>query len=90
MGTLDALLVELLDDGRDRGSGLFVVDGDANQFGARPCQRSDLLDGRGDVGRICVSHRLHHDRCIAAYANAIDRARNSFSALNVCHAETLV
>ena len=85
MGTLHALLVELLDDGRDGGSGFFVVDRDANQFGAGPRQRRDLLDGAGDVGGIGVGHRLHHNRCIAADADAIDRARDGFSALNVCH-----
>ena len=90
MGTLHALLVELLDDGRDGGGGFFVVDRDANQFGARAGQSCDLLDGGGDVRGIGVSHGLHHNRCIAAHAHAIDRAGNGFSALNVSHAEALV
>ena len=44
-GDVDALLVELLDDGRDRGCGLFVIDRDSNQFRARARQRRDLLNG---------------------------------------------
>ena len=84
-GDVDALLVELLDDGGDCGSGLFVIDRDANQFGAGARQRSHLLDGRGNVCGIGVCHGLHHNRCIAAHADAIDRASNGFSALNVSH-----
>ena len=88
-GDADALFVELLDDGRDRGGGFFVVDRDPNQFGAGAGQRRDLLDGRGNVGGICIGHGLHHDRCIAAHADAIDRAGYGFSALNVSHGEAL-
>ena len=88
-GNADALLVELLDNGRDCGSGLFVVHGYANQFRAGAGQGCDLLDGRGDVRCIGIRHRLHHNRCIAAHAHAIDRTRNGFPALNVSHWEAL-
>ena len=89
-GDAHALLVKLLDDGRDGGSGLFVIDRDANQLGTCPRQGCDLLDGRGNVGGVGVGHGLHHNRCIATHADAIDRTRNGFPALNVSHAEALV
>ena len=82
---VDALLVELLDDGCDGGSSLFVVDRDPNQFRARTGQRRNLLDGRGNVRGIRVRHGLHHNRCIAAHANPIDRASDGFSSLNISH-----
>ena len=81
----DALLVEFVDDGRDGGGGFFVVDGDADQFGAGPGEGGDLLDGRGDVGRVGVGHGLHHDRCIAADAHTADGGCNCLSTLNLSH-----
>ena len=82
-------LVQLLDNGCDGCRRLFVIDGDANQFGAGAGQSRDLLDRRGDVSRVCIRHRLHHNRCIAAHAHAIDRTSNGFPALNVSHREAL-
>ena len=61
-GNAYALLRELIDDRSDGCGGLFVIDGDTNQFGARACQRRNLLDSRGDVRGIGVRHGLHDDR----------------------------
>ena len=68
-------------------SSLLTVTRTSSEPGAR--QRRNLLDGRGNVSGIRVRHGLHHNRCIAAHANPIDRASDSFSALNISHAEAL-
>ena len=86
---LYALLIELINDGRDGGGCFFVVDRDSHQLGPGPGQRRDLLDGGGNISRVGVGHRLHHNWCIAADSHAANRAGNGFSALNVCHGEIL-
>ena len=84
-GHADALLVESLDDLGDGRGGVVVVDRDAHEFGAGARQSRDLLDGPRDVGGVGVRHGLHHDRCIAAHADAADVGGHGFSALNFCH-----
>ena len=46
--------------------------GDAHDVGARRLQRLDLADGRLDVGRQRVRHRLHGDRRVAADLHVAD------------------
>ena len=63
---LDAEDIEPLADIRHGGGGLGAVDGDAHQLRARPRQRRDLGDGRLDIGRVGIGHRLHDDGGVAA------------------------
>ena len=77
-----AVLIESFDDRRNGGGSFFVVDRDADQFRPGPRQRHHLLHGRGNIRRVGVGHRLHHNWCIAADSHAANRAGNGFSALN--------
>ena len=88
-GDANALSIELLDDGRDRSRGFFVVDRDPHQLRAGLGQRGNLLDGGRNVSGIGIGHRLHHNWCIAADSHAANRACNGFSASNICHGEAL-
>ena len=69
----------------DGGCGVFVVDGDADQFRPGAGQGGDLLDGARDVGRVGVGHGLHHDWCIAADAHTANRSCNCLSTLYLGH-----
>ena len=89
MGTLHALLRESLDDVGDGLGGVVIVDGDPDDFAAGAGQGGDLLDGAGDVRGIGVGHGLHHNRCIAADADAADHGGDGFSALDFCHRRLL-
>ena len=89
-GHAHALLFEPFDDVGDGLGGIVVVDGDADHFGAGAGQGGDLLDGAGDVRGIGVGHGLHHNRCIAAHADATDRGGKGFSTVNFCHIGTFI
>ena len=89
-GHAHALLVELLDNARNGGGSLFVVDGDAHQLRAGSSQGGTLLDGRRDVGGIGVGHGLHHDRCIRADAHATDDGGEGFSAWDDGHGSPIL
>ena len=51
-----AAFFETFDDGRNSGSGVFIVDRDANQLGAGESERCNLFNGRLRVRRIGVGH----------------------------------
>ena len=51
---------------RHGGGRLVAVDGDAHHLRAGAGERGDLRDGRRDVGRVGVGHRLDDDRRAAA------------------------
>src|SRR5258707_1173708 len=69
---------------------IVIVDGDADDFAAGTRQGGDLLYGARDVRGVGVGHRLHHDRCIAAYSDAADGGGNGFSTLNFCHIRSYI
>ena len=73
-GDVDVLLGELFDDVGDGGGGVFVVDGDADEFGTGAGEGGDLVDGAGDVGGVGVGHGLHHDGGVGADADGADGA----------------
>ena len=54
------------------GGGLVAVDGDAHEFRAGAMERRDLPDGRFDVRRVGIGHRLHDDGRAAANFDAAD------------------
>lgn len=68
----DTDAVQLRTDSRYSGGGLIAIDGDANDFRAGGGERTDLADSRGDVGRICIGHRLHDDGRAAANHDRTD------------------
>lgn len=68
----DTDAVQLRTDSRYSGGGLIAIDGDANDFRAGGGERTDLADSRGDVGRICIGHRLHDDWRAAADHDGTD------------------
>ena len=80
--------VELLDNVRNGGSRLVVVDGDPHEFGSRASQRGHLLHSRSHIGGIGVGHRLHHNWCIRPHPHTTDHGRNGLSSLNRSHMGT--
>ena len=67
-----ALRRERVADWRDRSGGGIGIDRDAHQLGAGAGQFAHLPDRGGDVGRVGVGHRLHHDRGITAHKDTGD------------------
>ena len=65
--------------------GVIIVDGDADYFAAGAGEGGHLLDGAGDVRSVGVGHGLHHNWCIAAYADAADGGGGGLSTLNFGH-----
>ena len=84
-GNAHALTVKLLDNRRNRSCGRVIVYSDSNKFRTSLRQRRDLLNCGGNVSGIRIGHGLHHNRCIATNANAIDRTCRGFPALNISH-----
>ena len=97
-----AVVVEVADDGHaqalrrepvdDLGtaaaaSSLLTVTRTSSEAGAG--QRGDLPDGAVDVRGVGVGHGLHHNRCIAAHADAADGGGKRLSALNFGHVQSL-
>ena len=64
--------VEPLANDGNRRCRLGGIDGDAYELRAGIGQRFDLRDGRGDVRRVRVGHRLDDDRGITANRNTAD------------------
>src|SRR5260221_1075903 len=89
-GHTQALLLKSFDDLGDGLGSIVIVDGDADDFAAGTRQGGDLLYGARDVRGVGVGHRLHHDRCIAAYSDAADGGGNGFSTLNFCHIRSYI
>ena len=88
-GDLETALREAIDDVRNGGGGVLVVDGDADDLRAGKGQGRDLFDGAGNVGRIGVGHGLDDDRDLPADANVANFDRGCFSALNLRHNSSL-
>ena len=84
-GHANALLVESLDNGRDRGGGLFVVDGDAHQFGARRARERRLASRCRGCRRYRYWSWTAPQPVHPTYAHTVDRSGHGFSALNVSH-----
>src|SRR5450759_1716662 len=84
-GHAQALLLESLYDVGDGLSGIVIIDRDADDFAAGTRQGSDLLYGAGNVRSVGVGHGLHHNRCIAAHADAADGGGEGFSTLDFGH-----
>ncbi len=51
---------------RHGSGGIFIVDGDTNQFRTRASQFGDLAHAGGDIGRVRIGHGLDHQRRAAA------------------------
>ena len=76
---------EALADLRDRSSTLITIDGDAHQLRAGPVKGGNLCNGRIDIGRIGIGHRLHDDRRTAADHHAADIDANRLLARKNAH-----
>ena len=83
----DPALVQSLHDRRNRRGGLLVVHRNAHNLRPGHRQRSNLLDGAGDIGRVGVGHRLHDNRDLPAHANVADLDRGCLPALNLWHSD---
>ncbi len=84
-GDADALPVEQINDAGNGSGGLLVIDGDANQLRTGAGECGTLLHGAENVRSIGVGHRLHHNGCIRADADAADHGSHGFPALNGGH-----
>ena len=84
-GDADTALVEALDDVGHSGRGFLIVDRDANNLGAGQGQGFYLLDGGGDVRRICVGHRLHNNGDFPSHSDLADPDCGRLPALNLGH-----
>jgi hypothetical protein len=78
----DASSRELVADVRHRRGALVAVDRDAHEFGPSPPELADLPDGRLDVGRVGVGHRLDDDGRAAADGHTADVDANGLLARN--------
>ena len=74
---------ELVHNGTHRFGGGFVVHRHPHHLAAGAGQCRHLQYRRGDVRRVGVGHRLHHDRRVAAYPNVSNGCRVAFSALMI-------
>src|ERR1019366_327650 len=80
-----ALLLESFYDVGDGLGGFVIVDGNTDDFAAGSRQGGDLSYGAGNVGGVGVGHGLHHNRCIAAHADAANGGGEGFSTMNFGH-----
>ncbi len=89
-GHAQALLFQSFDDVGDGFGGIVIVDRDADDFAAGTRQRGDLLYSAGNVRGVGVGHGLHHNRCIAAHADAADGGGKGFSTMNFGHVGSFI
>ena len=88
-GNVKTPLRKAFDYMRHGGSGVLVVDGDANDLRPGQGQGRNLLDGARNVGRVGVGHGLHDHRNLPADANVTNLDRGCFPALNLRHSSIL-
>ena len=81
----DATRQKLVADVRHRRRALVAIDRDANKLRAGAPELADLFDGRVDIGRVGVGHRLDDDRRAAADGHAANIDPNCLLALGNAH-----
>jgi hypothetical protein len=84
-GHTDILLLQALNDGRQRlGCGV-IVDCNPYQLRSSPRQLRDLLYCGGDICRVSIGHRLNDDRGIPPDADIPDSRNYILPALYLSH-----